>query len=138
LDTLTALIGLLSKQKLKQIEIITEGVKLSPKTKLLYEGILNNQFKDDDDASQKIYGSNSSNSSYKKLKYRLTQRLINTLFFIDIQGYSKSEYQKALSRNLKNWAAAKILMEKSLLNNAILLFEQILKTSIKFDQLELS
>jgi hypothetical protein len=131
-------VKLLSKQKLKQIEIITEDAKLSSKTKLLYDGILNGEFTDDDDAARKIYDSNSKNSSYKKLKYRLTQRLLNTLFFIDIQSYSKSEYQKALNRSFKNWAAAKILQDKGQNKVSIELFEQILKTSIKYDIIELS
>ena len=138
MDTLVALVKLLSKQKLKQIEIITEDVKLSSKTKLLYDGILNGEFNDDDEAARKIYDSNSKNSSYKKLKYRLTQRLLNTLFFIDIQSYSKSEYQKALNRSFKNWAAAKILQDKGQNKVSIELFEQILKTSIKYDIIELS
>ena len=138
MNTLTSLIKLLSKQKLKQIEIITEEVHLSPKTKTLYEGFKNNEFKNDDEAALKIYNSDATNSSYKKLKYRLTQRLINTLFFIDVQSYSKSEYQKALNRCFKNWAAAKILNDKGQRTVSLELFEQILKTSIKYDIVELS
>ena len=138
MDSLVALVKLLSKQKLKQIEIITEDVKLSPKTKLLYEGIKNGEFKNDEDASQKIYGLNPNNSSYKKLKYRLTQRLLNTLFFIDIQAYSKSEYQKAFNRAFKNWSAAMILRDKGVNSVSIELFELVLKTTLKYDMIELS
>ncbi|MBT8231368.1 MAG: hypothetical protein HKO66_10965 [Saprospiraceae bacterium] len=138
MDTLQSLIKLLSKQKLKQIEIITEDVKLSPKTKMLYEGIRDNLFENDNDAAEKIYGPNPSKSGYKKLKYRLTQRLINTLFFIDVQAYSKSEYQKALNRSLKNWAGAKILQDKGLAKLSTELYEQILKSSLKYDIVELS
>lgn len=138
METLALLINLLSKQKLKQIEIITEDVILSKKTKELYDGIKNKSYQDDTDAIIKLYGSIEKKSSYNKLKYRLTQRLINTIFFIDVQSYSKSEYQKVLGRSLKNWAAAKILIDKGLKKVAIEIYEQVLKASLKFDIIELS
>ena len=43
-----------------------------------------------------------------------------------------------LNRSFKNWAAAKILQDKGQNKVSIELFEQILKTSIKYDIIELS
>lgn len=138
MDTIKPLINLLSKQKLKQIEIITEENAITSKTKMLYDGIRNGEYLTDEDAAKAIYDSNPNSSSYKKLKYRLTQKLINTLFFIDVQSYSKSEYQKALNRCYKNWAAVQILKDKGLIIISTQFLEQILKSSLKFDLIELS
>ena len=138
MEDLKSLIKLISKQKVKQIEILTEDAVLSEKTKLLYEGIKESRFNSDDEASEFLYNEDSKNESFRKLKYRLKQRLINTLFFIDIQNYSKSNYEKALNRCYKNWAAYSILKQKGLKNASINLIESTLKTSLKYNITNLS
>ena len=133
MDDLKSLINLLSKQKVKQIEIITEEVELSEKTKQLYEGIKNSEFHSDEEAALSLYGTTPKNETYRKLKYRLKERLINTLFFIDIQNYSRSKFEKALNRSYKNWAAYSILKQKGLRSVSINIIENTLKTSVKYD-----
>ena len=90
MEDVKALVNLLSIQKVKQIEIITENAEMSPMTRQFYEGVRDGLFEDDAAASNALYGDNENNPAYRKLKYRLKQRLINTLFFIDIQEYSKT------------------------------------------------
>ncbi|MBT8228956.1 MAG: hypothetical protein KJO50_01765 [Bacteroidia bacterium] len=138
MQELKAIVNLLSRQKLKQIEIITEDVQLSEKSKDLFEGIKSGTYNSDEEAALALYDSNKNNESYRKLKYRLRERLINTLFFIDIQNYSKHAYEKALNRNYKHWASAKILMEKGLRGPAMSLLENSLKSVIKFDITDLT
>jgi len=138
LDDLKTLVKLLSVQKVKQIEIITEDAEMSPMTRALYEGIKSGDFDSDEDAARKLYNSGPKHAAYRKLKYRLKQRMLNTLFFIDIQAYSKSEFQKAHAHALKNWAAYKILYDKGLRNEAISVAENVLKTSLRYDLTELS
>jgi len=137
-EDIKALVNLLSLQKVKQIEIITEDAEMSPMTRQFYEGVRDGLFEDDAAASIALYGDDENNPAYRKLKYRLKQRLINTLFFIDIQEYSKTNYEKALHRSLKNWSAFKILLEKGLKVTAVDLIESVLKSSIKYDLIELN
>ncbi len=138
MEDLKTLISLLSVQKIKQIEILTEGAELSPKTKALYEAIRDGDINSDEEAAQLLYNTDEKNSAYRKLKYRLNQRLINTLFFIDVQEYSRSEYQKAYGKVMKNWAAFQILLDKGVKNTAVNLAESILKSALKYDMLEIS
>ena len=138
MEDLITLTRLLSVQKVKQIEIITEDAEMSSKTKMLYEAIKNGKIQSDEEAAALLYDSTPNHAAYRKLKYRLKQRLINTLFFIDIQSYSKSEYQKVLNKSFKNWAAFKILLDRGVRQPAINIAESILKSSLSFDLLELS
>ncbi len=133
MQDLKAIVNLLSTQKHKQIEIITEDAQLSEKTKLLYDNVKEGNFDTDEDAAKALYNSNEKNESYRKLKYRLKERLINTLFFIDIQNYSKSAFEKAINRNYKHWSSARILLEKGLRGPSMTILENSLKTSMKFD-----
>jgi len=138
LKHLKALVKLLSAQKTHQIEILSEDAQLSPKARALYEGIRDGSFDNDEEASLNLYNSDSKSSAYVKLKYRLKQRLINTVFFIDIQKYSRSPYEKALAQAYKNWAASKILQRKGLNQLSVDISESILKQTLKFDIIELS
>lgn len=138
MEDIKALVNLLSLQKVKQIEIITEDAEMSPMTRQFYEGVRDGLFEDDAAASIALYGDDENNPAYRKLKYRLKQRLINTLFFIDIQEYSKTNYEKALHRSLKNWSAFKILLDRGLRKTAVDLIETVLKNSIKYDLVELN
>lgn len=138
MEDLKVLVSLLTAQKVKQIEIITEDAEMSPKTRQLYEAIQSGEVSSDDEAAKLLYGENANHAAYRKLKYRLQQRLINTLFFIDIQAYSKSEYHKVTYRVYKNWAASKILYENGLRNQSMHLVESMLKTIMKFDMVDIA
>lgn len=138
MQDLIQLIKLLTKQKTNQIEILTEGSEIPSKARLLFEGIQNGNFVDDKSAALSIYNSDEKSSAYVKLKYRLKQRLLNTIFFIDIQKYSRSSYEKALAHSYKNWAASKILLRKGLNSLAVEISETVLKQTLKYDIIELS
>jgi len=135
---LKAIIGLLTKQKIKQIEILSESSKLSEKSRILYEGIQAGTITNDDEAAFCLYGENAKSAKYRVLKNRFKQRLINTLFFIDVQAYGKVAYDRIKSRSYKNWAAAKILYDKGLSTNSISLMKIILQSTLKYDLTELS
>ena len=112
---------------------------MSPKTRELYEAIRDSKISSDLEAVELLYDkSDEKDPAYRKLKYRLKQRLINTLFFIDIQSYSRTAYEKALNRSLKNWCAFKILLDKGIKKASIDIAENVLKNSIKYDLIELS
>ena len=138
MEDLITLVKLLSKQKIKQIEIITEDAEMSPKTRALYEGIRDGMISNDEDAMQLLYGDVDNGTAFRKLKYRLKQRLVNTLFFIDIQAYSKSQYQRAHANALKSWSAYNILIDKGLRPVALEFAENALKLCLKNDLLNLS
>ena len=89
MEALKQLISILNKKRLSKIEILDRSF-LSEKESLFtkfYEGIVNGSFTSDDDASMFLYQSDSKDLRYRKLKSRFKKRLINTLYFIDLNEY---------------------------------------------------
>ena len=134
---ITALVSLLSKQKIKQINILTENSNQSKKSKELYEGLKNGIVTNDDTAIKLLGYETTKSPAYIKLKQRFKQRLINTLFFIDINQYSRTSFEKALHKCYHNWAASKILIDRLHRSTATAIEENILKTALKYDLTEL-
>ena len=133
-----AIIKLLTKQKIRQIEILSEDCNMSEMSKKLYLGIKDGTITNDEEAAQLLYNTDATNPIYRVLKNRFKKRLINTLFFIDVQAYGKNAYEKTVNTAYKNWAAAKILLDKGLSSNSISIMETILKNILKYDVIELS
>lgn len=137
MEDLKTLIKFLSNQKTNQIEIISEHSEMSKRTKALYSGIKNGLFESDDEASKRIYGTTKS-QNYRQLKKRLKQRLLNTVFLVDIQEYQLPIEQKVRQRSYKTWTAAKLLLDKGHRKTAINFIENLLKTSLDYDLVELN
>lgn len=135
---LKAIIGLLTRQKLRQIDILSNENALSTKTKQLYNGIKEGKINNDIEAAELLYNDSPDLPAYRMLKNRFKQRLINTVFFIDVQAYGKSAYDKTLNNAYKNWSAAKILMTKGMSTTAISLMETTLKSLLKYDIIDLT
>ena len=124
---LKTLVDLLSPMRIKQIDILSS--KLSNKTKLmqLYEGIRTGTFQDDKQAIIALYGPETPNTSYSKLKNDLECRLINLLIAADLTNNKMNSRQKAYFKYFKNWAAANILIRIGNIDDAIRILEKTLK-----------
>jgi len=132
MEYLKEIIKVVSKTKTKNIQLV--GTPNAEKSKLneLYEGILHSEFSTDEEASKALYNSEKIEQNYRNLKSRLEKRLINTLFFIDVNSSTFSDYQKAYFNCYKNLAAIKILQGKSSRIASIKLSEKTLTQAIKF------
>jgi len=129
--------NLLSVQKLRQIEIVSENIDQNSKSDLLFAAIRDGMVTDDEEAIKYIYpNSNNPKPAYLKLKYRLKEKMLNTLFFIDIQNYSRSPIDKARGKVSKTYAAAQLLFSKKKTKSARNLLESVLKTCVKYDFVE--
>ncbi len=134
MDHLKELIGLITKHKIKGIEIIGGPDFQNSKLQELYDGIQKGRFITDEEAATAIYKDDKNkDSNYSKLKSRLQQRLINTVFFIDINKSSHNEIQRAYYTCHKDWAALKILIGKGARLTAIPIAERILRRAEKFE-----
>ena len=141
MNDIKKLINYISKQKLKQVQIITDKPSFKGKSKVLYDSILNGDINTDDQAIKKLYGDDEKEKgkgNYRKLKYRLRQRLLNTLFVIDINDYDREQYIKGEVNLIKTWAATEILAKRRLATLSRQIQSQILKTAIKFDNLKIA
>lgn len=137
MEELKSLVNLANKQRIQQIEII--GKKNASSTSKLYRlfaGIADEKFYDDESAVQSLYGPSpgeTDRAAYQKLKQRLHQRLLNTVFFIDPNEARFKNTQTAYYYCFKQLATVKILIGKGAREAAIPLAEKTLRKAMKFD-----
>ena len=81
MDQLKEIINVVSKQKIKNLDVLTLKSKKG-KLYALYDGIQSGCFQTDQDALAELYEGPSAKWAYRKLKDRLMQQLINTVLFV--------------------------------------------------------
>lgn len=90
MDFLKETVQIITRRKLQNIEILDKTLIASKDSILckLYEGIADNQIQSDQDAINYLYGKSDDADvkSYRQLKARFKKRLLNTLFFIDVNS----------------------------------------------------
>ncbi len=136
MDLLKSISRLLTKQKLKQIDIITNTESPKTKSELLYTALRDGIISSEDEAIALLYPEgNYSKSAFEKLKYRLKDKLINTLFFIDVQSYSSIAKDSALLKVAKAYIASQIL-GRARISNSFEIMESVLKTCQKYELID--
>ncbi len=88
MDTLKELINIINKRKLSQIEVFDKSL-ISRKDTLFskyYYAIVDGKINTDKEAMSYLYDEKDSDVKYRKLKSRFRTRLLNTLYFIDINN----------------------------------------------------
>ncbi|MEM9821309.1 MAG: hypothetical protein AAF985_09565 [Bacteroidota bacterium] len=138
MDNLRELVYIVSKQKVKKIEIIGNPGNKNSKMNELYEAIHNGEVSTDEEAAQLIYDTNANDVNYKKLKYRLQNRLINTIFFIDTSKPSFNEYTRAFYSTHKAQLAIAILLGRNARKPAIDLAQRTLRVAMKYEFSEIT
>lgn len=133
MEDLLILTNLINKQTSKNIELINSNFKKSQKQYLLYENILDGKIKNDIDGSKILFEGDPKNPAYIKLKYRLKQRLLNTLFFIDLNKAKHSDYNKAKIESFKDWATINLLLNRSARAPAIKICHTLLNLSVRYE-----
>ncbi len=131
MEDLRALVKLVSKNKIKKIELIGEG---DSKYQALYDELSSGNFKDEKEAEEFFFPGNKNQSYYlQRLKKQLNERLLNTLFFIDINQPNFTEYQRAYYTCYKAATATQILLGRHARSPAIKLAEKTIKHAVKFE-----
>jgi hypothetical protein len=126
---------IVTKKKVKKIEIFDDhslkqkNSKFNEFYELLMKGALNN----DKEAAEKLYGSSPTDDKYRQLKSRFKKRILNTLFFLDINQASSSNYNRAYYSCHKDWTLVKILLSNKANGTATQLAKSILGTALKFE-----
>lgn len=137
MENLIALAKLISKQKVVKIEVIGNESLSNSKLSQLYDGIIKGIYQNENDASLSLYGSEPTNPNFKKLKYRLQERLINTLLFIDVNKPNFKDTQRAYYSCQRVLSAVNILFGFSIREPAIEMAERAIKKAIRFDYTEI-
>ncbi len=125
---------IITKKKIRKIEIFDEHYLQNKSSKFndFYEGLIQGKFKNDRDAAEHLYQSTPKDDKYRQLKSRFRKRLLNTLFFLDVNRPSASNYEQAYFTCNKEWTLVKILLANQAIGAATALAEQILTTALQF------
>lgn len=132
MDKLKEIINLLTPNKIKSIEILDYNASSDSKLMKLYNGILKGKLTDDKTACKQLYPDNNSNAYYK-LKHSLRDRLLNTVFFIDVKSSKHSDIHRAKLSVQKTISLIQILLTKGIKKNAIYMASKCLPITDKFE-----
>ena len=130
---LIELIETINRNKVAKVEVMGNPGNYKGKMRQLYDGISSGEFKSDEEAMLALYGEKGSLTNYKKLKYRLEQRLINTAFFIDVNRASFDDGQKVYYNSYKNLAASKIILGRGNRKVSLRIAERTLPKVLEHD-----
>lgn len=135
---LQVLAQLITRNKIKDIPIITAGGPPRNKSEELYHWLLDNPTASEEMAAQYFYQNGPSDSGYVKLKNRLEKKLLNTLFFIDINQPNFSEIQRAYYECHRNLAQIKILVGRNATLPMIPLAEKTLSKALRYEFMDIA
>ncbi len=132
-DELRELIMIVNRNRVKQIEVIGNPPARKSKAQELYYLITENPDMVEDEYAKILYGTSATDRNYRALKKRLKERLLNTLFFIDLNEEGYNEQQRAYYSCMKDFSAAKVLIGKSAYCNGVSLMRKVLQKSIRYE-----
>ena len=125
---------IVTKKKVRKIEIFDDHSLKHKNSKFndFYEALMAGKFKNDRDAASFLYSCSPTDDKYRQLKSRFRKRLLNTLFFLDVNLPSTSNYDRAYYSSNKDWTLVKILLSNNAPHTAASLARQILTTALKY------
>ena len=125
---------IVTKKKVRKIEIFDDHSLKHKNSKFndFYEALMAGKFKNDRDAASFLYSCSPTDDKYRQLKSRFRKRLLNTLFFLDVNLPSTSNYDRAYYSSNKDWTLVKILLSNNAPHTAAALARQILTTALKY------
>ncbi|MCF8237564.1 MAG: hypothetical protein K9I85_05370 [Saprospiraceae bacterium] len=126
-------------KRISKIDVF-EGASLrnkSSKFNEFYEGLVHEQFRSDREAARKLYKTSPGDDRYRQLKSRFRKRLLNTLFFINVNTSVKPRFEQAYLDCQRDWALVNILELYDAHISVPYLAKQILSTAQKHHFTEL-
>ena len=108
-DLLKDLAQTLTRNKLKQIEVLGNPDQENSRTQLFFEGLLNDKFKSEEEIARFFGQTSAKDPNYRKLKNKLVRQMLNTVFFVDVNQPSFNERLKAYFACYRDFAAAFVL-----------------------------
>ncbi len=125
---------IVTKKKVKKIEIFDDASLKNKNSKFneFYEALMAGKFRTDRDAASFLYECGPTDDKYRQLKSRFRKRLLNTLFFLDVNLADAAGYDRAYYSCNKDWTLVKILLSNEAPYTAATLARQILTVALKY------
>ncbi|MDX1913667.1 MAG: hypothetical protein SFV22_19385 [Saprospiraceae bacterium] len=139
-DALKELVKTITRNKVKQIEVLGNPGEEGSMVETLYDAIAREKVGSDEEAAKFLYGKNESPKSqaYLRLKGRLERSLLNTAFFVDVNQPMFNERAKAHFNCYRDFAAAYILLGREARKAGVHLLEQVLEQAVRYEFVELA
>lgn len=133
------LIFTITRNKVKNIEVLGSGSNEDKRLDQLYNGIADGTFSNDEEAAQFFVGTkDGKDKNYVKLRARLIRQLMNSAYFIDVNQARFSDRHKAYHNCYADFAVAMILKIKDAPQAATQIFENVLQHAIHYEFIELA
>ena len=135
MNELQDLIQIIRKKGHRSIQLVNFNFrkKETSKDNLLYQGILNDAFTSDEDASQSLFQADPGNRNYRNAKSKLKNKLLNHLFFLDYDKQSYTYYEQCRYDCEKNLLQAKILTSENADEIAQKLIPSLIRTATEYE-----
>lgn len=134
MKSLIEIARIVTKKRVRKIEIFDDYNLRNKSSKFneFYEAVSKNLFRNDRDAATHLYKCTPKDARYRQLKSRFRRRLLNTLFFLDVNKPAAASYERAIFTCNKEWALVKILQEYDAHLSAREVAKSILTTAKKY------
>ncbi len=134
MKNLIELTAILTRKKVRKIEVLDESVLDNPQNKfdLFYKYLIEGKIKTDRDAAQLLYQSTPADAKYRKLKSRFRKRLLNTVFFLERNLPNQSSREIAFFNCQKTLALIHTLHFLKGMINTFQLAKKYLQIAIKY------
>lgn len=135
MEDILKLIDITKKRGQRSIQLVNQNFRKKEisKDNLLYEGILQGKFSDDEKAAKVMFKSNPGNRNFRNAKGKLRQKLLNHLYFLDYDKSSYTLFNKCEYESLHLLHQCKILIREGANDIAIKLLPQLLKNAKQFE-----
>lgn len=126
---------IVTKKKVKKIEIFDDHSLKQKNSRFndFYELLMNGSLHSDQEAAQLLYDGRPTDDKYRQLKSRFKKRLLNTLFFLDVNQSATSSYNRAYYSCHRDWTLVKILLANKADETGAQLARNILSVALKFN-----
>ncbi|MEZ4947880.1 MAG: hypothetical protein R2784_00520 [Saprospiraceae bacterium] len=123
---------------MSRIEVLgNPGNSSNSKSEILFHNLLEGKVDTEEDAMNLLYEDLDDRANFKRFLNRFKQKLINTLFFIDLNSPIFEDYNKAYYNGYKYLAAIRILTGQAARVSAVEIAEKYLPKLIKYEYTEL-
>lgn len=138
MNSLREIVKIIDKKRLDKIELIDENMISSEDTLLtkFYLAIKNDQISNDKEAILFLYGNDTpkNQQNYRTIKSRLKSRVINTLYFLDLNQTSiNSNYHKILFEQNKAVQTINILRRNGASISSIQIITNNFQKAVNFN-----
>ena len=132
-EELQSLAEVVSKNKVKHIHVIGNPDSKHTKFEQFYDALASGRFQNDEEAAQFFYQASPNHAAYRKLKDRLQERMVNTLFFVDVNQPNFNEHNQAYYYCSKQMLAVRLLIASNARQAGIPLAIEALKLAIEYE-----